>query len=458
MAGGRFQPATRKKSRLRMALDGPSGSGKTFTALEFAYALAQSLGPTHKGPLVAVIDSEHGSASKYAGDAPNGTQWAFDSLELHTYSPSEYASAIEDAGRAGYGVLVVDSLSHAWEGKDGALEIKDKVGGANKWAGWKDVTPMHRRMIEAILTSPCHVICTMRSKTDWVLETNENGKQVPRRVGTAPVQRAGMEYEFDIYGSLDWSHILTIHKSRCRTVDGLIAAKPTGAVMQPVIEWLNSGTDAGTPPPPTRRRTTDDQLRTIVKLVADLELDMEKEKKDLVKRYSVTEFGDLTQEQAAEQITRLVARLGKKKPKAETVAAAPSPAATPASSPAPDANGAAPAHPHTMLTPTIPVSTLPIRDDQLDAIGIYYGDLTEKGLMTPEQWRGEILKPYIVDTARNLTVSQADALIAHLVKLATESDVRPAPAMLPEKGGQADAASKSESETLQHALAAESSK
>lgn len=146
-----FRPATKKRSRLRMAIDGPSGSGKTYTSLRFA---------TELGTKIAVINTESGAIEKYLGDSPDGVPFAFDVCELPDHSPSRYIEAIEAAGKAGYDVLIIDSLSHAWDGVSGALELVDKKGG-NRFTAWKDVTPLHRRMIDAILRSPCHIIATM---------------------------------------------------------------------------------------------------------------------------------------------------------------------------------------------------------------------------------------------------------------------------------------------------------
>lgn len=228
-----FKPATRRKTRLRMALDGPAGSGKTYTALRFAHAL---------GARIAVIDTEAGSASKYIGESPDGQPWRFDVCELRDFAPTAYTDAIQAAGQAGYDVLVIDSLTHAWQGPGGALEIVDRKGGS-KFTAWKDVTPMHNRMVDAILRSPCHVIVTMRSKMEYVLEADEKGKQVPRKVGMGPIQRQGMEYEFDLVCDLDWTHTLTVGKSRCSAVADAISVKPGPAFMAPVAHWLAEGAD-----------------------------------------------------------------------------------------------------------------------------------------------------------------------------------------------------------------------
>jgi hypothetical protein len=223
----RFERATKKRSKLRMTIDGPSGSGKTFTALTFAFAL---------GEQVALIDTERGSASKYADVFP-----PFDVLELETFSPALYTQAIQAA--QGYDVLIIDSLSHAWEGSEGALEMVDKAAAKNqnRFTAWRDVTPVHNKMVDAILRAPFHVITTMRSKTEYVLEADDKGRMVPRKVGMAPIQRPGMEYEFDIVADMDWDHRLVVSKSRCSAVDGDVTLRPTAEWMKPVIAWLAGG-------------------------------------------------------------------------------------------------------------------------------------------------------------------------------------------------------------------------
>lgn len=234
----RFKKAVRQQARLRLGLDGPSGSGKSLTALRFAFAFCLA---NPDARVAAVEAGENGGLSLYQGAAPDGIPFNFDILELkNNFAPTEYTAAIEEAGREKYDVLIIDSLSHAWAGAGGALEIKDKQGG-NDFAAWRTVTPMHNRLIDSILQSPCHVIATLRSKTEYVLEQNEKGRMVPRKIGMAPIQRAGMEYEFTIFGSLDHAHVLTVSKSRCSTVQDAIVSKPGASFMHPILQWLETG-------------------------------------------------------------------------------------------------------------------------------------------------------------------------------------------------------------------------
>lgn len=231
----KFAPATKEKSRLRMAITGPSGSGKTYTALSFAHRLAN-------GGKIALIDTESGSASKYAGDAPDGEPWVFDVLELDTYSPATYVKAINAAVRAKYDVLIIDSLSHAWSGKEGALRLQEKAGGS--WRAWAKVTPIHDSMVDTILQAPLHIIATMRTKMKHVQEKDErSGRQVVRKVGMEAIQRPGMEYEFDIVVDMDPIHCGTVSKSRCTAMADKSVQNPGPDFIAPLIAWLEAGVE-----------------------------------------------------------------------------------------------------------------------------------------------------------------------------------------------------------------------
>lgn len=237
-----FKKATKTQSRLRLALVGPSGSGKTYSALTIATQLSHLL-PDADRSGIAVIDSEHGSASKYAGE------FDFDTCNLTSFSPDDYSRAITAASN--YAVLVIDSLSHAWMGKNGTLEQVDRIAkrsqSNNTFAAWRDVTPMHNRLVETMLACPNHLIVTMRSKTEYVIETNDKGRSIPRKVGLAPIQRDGLEYEFDVCGELNLDHELIISKSRCSALSGQVIAKPGEQIASILNEWLSDGAFAPQP-------------------------------------------------------------------------------------------------------------------------------------------------------------------------------------------------------------------
>lgn len=228
-----FAKASKKKSKLRMALVGPSGSGKTYTALAIA---------THLGQRVAVIDTERGSASKYAD------LFAFDVLDLETFAPQQYVDALHAAASAGYDVVVIDSLSHAWIGAGGALEQVDNAARRsqtkNSFGAWREVTPQHNAMVDAIVRAPLHVVATMRAKTEYVLEKDDRGKTVPRKVGIQPVQRDGLEYEFDVVGDLDEGNNLIVGKTRCPALAGKVFAKAGKDIAGHLTAWLTDGAGA----------------------------------------------------------------------------------------------------------------------------------------------------------------------------------------------------------------------
>jgi len=229
-----FKRATKEQAKLRLALIGLAGSGKTYSALSIAMHLVP-------GGRVALIDTERGSASLYAD------RFTFDTLDLERHGPEDYVEAIGAAEDAGYDVIVIDSLSHAWAGKDGALEQVDKIakreGKANNFTAWRDVTPKHNRLVDTMLSCKSHLIATLRSKMEYVLEKDEKtGKSAPRKVGLAPIQRDGLDYEFTIVGDMNLSHELIVSKSRCSAIGvGDIIEKPGEKLAKQLREWLSSG-------------------------------------------------------------------------------------------------------------------------------------------------------------------------------------------------------------------------
>jgi hypothetical protein len=222
-----FQRANKASQRLRLALIGPSGSGKTYTALSIA---------SHLGSKIAVIDTERGSSELYS-DVFN-----FDVLKLSSFSPDRYIEGLNAAADAGYDVLVIDSLSHAWMGKDGVLEFKDRVGG--DFNAWRKATPLHNKLVDAILDSPLHTIITMRSKVEYVMEEYEdNGRKKtrPRKIGMQPVQREGLDYEMTITADLDLNNNLAIDKTRCSAIKGKVYHQAGADFVADVKTWLESG-------------------------------------------------------------------------------------------------------------------------------------------------------------------------------------------------------------------------
>ena len=225
-----IQKAERKKVKIKLGLQGPSGSGKTYSALLLAYGLT---GDWNK---ITEIDTENHSASLYAhlGD--------YNVLHLSApYTPESYIEAIRYCITEGMEVIILDSISHEWEGSGGILDTHSKMTG-NSFTAWAKLTPRHNAFVQEVLQSPAHILATIRSKQDYVL-VDKNGKMIPEKVGLKGITRDGMDYEFTIVFELDIKHNAIANKDRT----SLFIDKPefrissvTGKI---ILEWCNNGKD-----------------------------------------------------------------------------------------------------------------------------------------------------------------------------------------------------------------------
>ena len=234
-----FQKADKRQGHLRVALTAPSGGGKTFSALLIATGIVEEMKKkgmdTGKG--IAVIDTENGSALDYAD------RYEFDHLKIEPpYTTPKYIAAMQEAYGAGYAVLIVDSLSHAWAGEGGLLQKKEAIDarGGNSYTNWATITKEHEQLKAIILSNKIHLICAMRSKQDYIIEQNDKGKSAPRKVGLAPVQREGMEYEFTVVFDLGMDHSAHVSKDRTALFDGEVF-KPTKKTGAQLLDWRMSG-------------------------------------------------------------------------------------------------------------------------------------------------------------------------------------------------------------------------
>ena len=227
-----FRKAERRKAKLRLALTGPAGSGKTYGALLIAQGL---------GGRIAMIDTENGSGDLYADTC----DYDVETLTA-PYSIQKYLMAIHEAEESGYDVLIIDSLSHAWSGEGGLLDMHTKLTNnmksGNSYTAWNKITPWQNRLIETMLSSSCHIIATMRTKTDYAMFQNDKGRTEIRKVGLAPVQRDGMDYEFTIVFDLSMEHTVTVSKDRTSLFDKQVfeITIDTGKIIR---EWLDSGAE-----------------------------------------------------------------------------------------------------------------------------------------------------------------------------------------------------------------------
>ncbi|MEW6417228.1 MAG: ATP-binding protein [Nitrospirota bacterium] len=226
-----FRKAERKKAKLRLGIAGPAGSGKTYSALIVAQGL---------GGKVAMIDTEHGSGELYSH------LYDYDIATLEPpFTPEKYMALIREAEKEGYSTVILDSISHAWAGEGGLLDLHDKISktSGNSFTAWREVTPKHNALVEAMLGSPCHIIATMRSKQEYTVTTNDKGKTEVRKVGLAPIQRDGMEYEFTVFLELSLDHLAVATKDRTSLFDGKGPFIPNGETGKTLLEWLETGID-----------------------------------------------------------------------------------------------------------------------------------------------------------------------------------------------------------------------
>ena len=226
-----LRKATRKKAKIRLGLSAVSGGGKTYSAILVAKGLCGDLSK------VAIIDTENGSADLYAHLGE------FNVLPLTApFTPERYIEAIKACEKAGMEAIIIDSISHEWDGKGGCLEIVESLGG--KYQDWAKVTPRHQAFIEAILHSPSHVITTVRRKQDYEMIKDGNGKVKVEKSGLREITREGFEYELTINLELDTRHHATASKDRTNLFMGRPAFIPSEATGELIATWCEQGEEA----------------------------------------------------------------------------------------------------------------------------------------------------------------------------------------------------------------------
>jgi len=247
-----IKKAERHQLKLRMALYGPPGSGKTYTSMLIMHHLTD-------GAPWGIIDTENRSAELYApppgetADPSHGT-FTFDTIQLESYEPQNYIDAIQEFYKAGYAGVVIDSLSHAWSGKGGLLDQKERIlkqKAKDPFTVWMSLTPQQTALVDIIRSVPVHIIATMRSKFEYDLqEHNRDGKKVikPVMVGTTAVQRDDTKYEFDLVGLMIKGEgpTMVIEKSRFNRIiaEGEEIREPGEQIANMVKGYLNTGTTA----------------------------------------------------------------------------------------------------------------------------------------------------------------------------------------------------------------------
>lgn len=270
-----IRQATKLVSKLKMGIAGPSGSGKTYSAL----LLASGLTSWNK---ICVIDTENGSADLYSHLGVYNV-----SPLTAPFTPERYIAAIQEAEAAGMEVIIIDSMTHEWDGKGGILEMHDALPG-NSYTNWAKLTPRHNKFIEAILQSKAHVICCLRSKQDYVL-VEKNGKAVPEKVGLRAITREGVEYELTLVFDINIKHQAVCSKDRT----GLFVDKPEFLIDaqtgKTILEWTQQGVKRYIEPGAGIKKETIKKIKELVKETkADLSRPLEFFKVDNID--DLTEF------------------------------------------------------------------------------------------------------------------------------------------------------------------------
>lgn len=277
-----LQKAKRSLARIKLAIGGPSGSGKTMSSLLVAYGLIQAEHPDWTPAMcwekICVIDTENNSACLYVGSPVGNTRIG----EYYTipmsapFEPTKYTDSIHAAEEAGMSVIIVDSYSHSWIGTGGALEKVGKIAArtGNSYTAWRDVTPEQTKLLDCILQSPCHIICTIRAKTEYIQTKDNNNKTIIKNVGMGLQARDNTDYEFGVVYMLDSDHVANATKDRTGLFDGryFTITPDTG---KEIYAWLSSGAPekpeppkpvkAETPAPQTNDGVTLEQVDEIVK-------------------------------------------------------------------------------------------------------------------------------------------------------------------------------------------------
>lgn len=229
-----FKEASRKDVRIKMCLSGQSGSGKSMGAILIGTGLLSD--PSTLG----AIQTEAGRLQCYLDKAPG-----LKILEMQPpFTPARYLECIDVAEKSGIKCLIIDSLSDEWAGLGGALDMQSAAADVtkNSFTAWKKVTPQHEALFNKILSSPIHIICTIKKKTDYVLEPNEKGKQVPKRVGLKDIAREGTEYRWMLQFDLDQEqNIATVVKDNTSLFQGKAPFKISTETGKAIRDWCLKG-------------------------------------------------------------------------------------------------------------------------------------------------------------------------------------------------------------------------
>lgn len=242
--------ATREKIYVKLALMAPSGGGKTYGSLRLATGMAEEIErQTGKRPKILMGNTEQKRGYYYANE------FDYDIVDIDApHNPEKYVEFMQFAVDEGYGIVILDSSSHEWEGKGGCLELHKQAGGT--YQSWDKVTPRHNRFIDALADSPIHVIATMRGKDQYEMEKDNNGKTTVKKLGVGAKQRDGFEYEFTCTFLIDQKTSMSeVQKDNTHIFENEGAVLLSEDHGRKIIQWANSG-EGYTPPSRTTKNDT----------------------------------------------------------------------------------------------------------------------------------------------------------------------------------------------------------
>ena len=267
-----IRKASRKKAKLRLGISAPSGAGKTLGSLLVAYGIAKDWSK------IGLIDTEEGSGELYVGVHKHGVtigDYLYARIS-RDFSPVHYISHVKAMENAGAEVIIIDSLTHAWSGTEGLLDKQGRIAAksGNSYTAWRDVTPQHNALVNAMLQSQAHVIATMRSKVEYAMQKGNDDKFKIVKMGMAPIQREGMEYEFTVFFDIASDSIASASKDRTDLFSTVNAAGTldkrafliTPGIGEELLSWLHKG---GNPEIPQEQIV----LRDIEAKLAEVTLD-----------------------------------------------------------------------------------------------------------------------------------------------------------------------------------------
>lgn len=267
-----LRKAERRQAKIKLAIQGASGSGKSMSALLLAYGLVNDWSK------VVIIDTENRSADLYAhlGD--------YNVLNLSPpYSPEKYIKAIEVCERSNMEVIIIDSISHCWEF---LLDCHSRMTG-NSFSNWRKITPRQKRFMDRILQSDRHIIATLRTKQDYVLN-KKDGKYIPEKVGLKAIQRDGVDYEFTIVFDINLRHLSTASKDRTSLFTGIKEFSITTETGKAILDWCNAGTTVEDVKKQIQQAKSVEDLNNLYRqhpdLYESLETEFKKKKQSLTKQ------------------------------------------------------------------------------------------------------------------------------------------------------------------------------